>query len=331
MLTRRTLIVAGGSLIGVTSLGGCSDDDGSDGDGGDDGSDADDAPPSDDGSAVDGGDDTSDTDDGSTDGDDDGTAYTFGVEEFVYTTKRVRTLGEYTPQPNTTYRDGEMIWVYIEVSNVPKETTGPHLDTEWTFRGPDGEEILATEESVRIPEETLEERPNEAFLTQGVDTSYFETPRSGEYTLDVTVTELETGERVDLSRTVRIRKFEFAAVALAADQPTGFDEYTPQPDATYDRGDDVWVYLEVINPPLDDTGAASLSYTLDVEQPDGSMWDPVEGGRRFEDVQMDDILAFWEGIQTAEDDPVGEYELTITVESRARGESIQTVESFTLE
>lgn len=125
--------------------------------------------------------------------------------------------------------------------------------------------------------------------------------------------------------------FEFETVAFTDGQPEGYEEYDEQPDNTYTIGETVWILVAVHNVPTDEDGAATLEYTFDVETPDGGSWDKEDREERWEDVEPGNILIIWEGFSTFEEDPPGEYELTITVEEQAEGETIRTTETFTLE
>ena len=255
----------------------------------------------------------------------------FGVEKFVYTTDRARAFGEYTPNTEEVYRDGETVWMYIEVSNVTPVPGGPRLTSEWTLLGPDGEEVVSREESVRFPD-SLGELPNEGFLTQGIDTSRFELPASGEYTTKVTLTDRKSGESVELSRPVTLHTLQFDAVVFTDGEPDGVDEYDVKPDATYAPGEDVWLYTEVSNAPVDDSGKAILKYVFEVVPPEGDPWDPIETRNKWERVQDDEYLVYWRGFRMYEDDPTGEYQVTVTVDDRVtRNKQIQTTETFVVE
>ncbi|WP_340100116.1 hypothetical protein [Salinibaculum salinum] len=300
MISRRRLVIQGASVIAGATLAGCLD--------------STDSP---DENAGDAG--TTET-----------TDHPFAVEEFVYTTRRARRLGEYTPRPDKTYRDREKIWIYIELSNVTPVESGPHLDSTWELLSPSGEVLVSTEESMTIPDGSLEELPNEAFVTQGIDTTAFEIPTSGEYTLNVTLTDRGSGETIDLSRSLTIRKFEFETVAFTDGEPS-FDDYDRKPNRTYTRGEDVWVYTEVVNAPVDDSGRARLVYQFEVEPPEGEPWRPDDTTEEWERVQEDEILVYSRAFATYEDDPAGEYTMTISITDRTEGTRIQTTETFTLD
>lgn len=125
-------------------------------------------------------------------------------------------------------------------------------------------------------------------------------------------------------------EFALTEVAFAAESPTGVGEFDPQPDATYAAGDPVWVYVEVANPPTDDDGTATLSYTYAVTAPDGEAWEPHEREETWEDAANVDVMVAQE-FETFEDDPSGEYVLEVQVDAQATDEHREETVSFFLE
>lgn len=308
MATRRTLITRGGIFVGLGVLAGCLGDD----------------PPDDDGEPEE-----DPTDDEEPDEDPE-PEHTFEADRLVLTAEQAQGYGEYTTQPGETYRDGETIWVYLEVSNVTPGD-GPHLDVTWELQTPGGVALESIDETVTVPDAPVDEPPNETFLTQRFDTSEFTVPSPGEYTLWVELTDRESGETVEITDSVTLVEFEFDTVVFTESEPAGFDDYDENPDATYARGEPVWFYVSVANTPVDSAGTASLEYTFEVETPEGEQWDPIERTEEWERVRPDDILVVWDSFATYEGDPVGEYELTVTVEEQTHEERLRRTETFALE
>lgn len=305
MVSRRHVLIGGGIQLGAVALAGCMDAEFTVGDD----------------------DDTDATGDNDTD-----ETHAFSVDRFVYTTDRVEEYGEYSIQPNETYGDREQIWIYLELANVTPVASGPHLETTWEVAGPDGAKLVSSDESPRIPEEQLDDLPNEAFVTQGIDTSAIDMPGSGEYTTTVTLTDVGSGQTDTVSRPFTFERFEFETVVFTDGEPDWPDDYEEAADSTYTVGDPVWILVTVQNVPTDSSGTATLQYTFEVETPDGQTWDPVhERTETWSRVGGDEILMIGQRFETFEDDTPGTYEMTITVKDQQEGRRLQTTEQFVLE
>lgn len=124
-------------------------------------------------------------------------------------------------------------------------------------------------------------------------------------------------------------EFQFEEVTFTDGKPAGVGEYDQQPDNTYERGENVWVYLEMGYPPTNDDGTAQLAFTFTVETPNGDTWNPVEREESWQDAE-DSILLFAQEFETNANDEPGEYEMSITVDDRVDGEQIATTATFTL-
>lgn len=126
--------------------------------------------------------------------------------------------------------------------------------------------------------------------------------------------------------------FEFVTVLFTAEDPGSYDTYDEVPtERTFTAGDYVWTSVVVRNAPTDDE-TARLAYTFETTAPDGTTWDPVrERDEQWEDVESGDELVVWERFPTFEEDPVGEYEMAITVVDQVDGEQLQATETFELQ
>ena len=311
MPTRRRVVLGGATAVTALTLGGCLGSDESPDENGE-------SPEDENGDAEE-----------ETDRDE---AHSFSVDRLEYTTERAVEYGEYSLQPNGVYRDGDIVWLYLEVSNVTPVSDGPHLESTWEVVGPDGAVLTSFDESIEIAGRTFGEPPNEVYVTQGIDTSQLEVPESGEFTTTVTLTDTGSDETDEISGAFTLERFEFDSVVFTANEPEGVREYEEQPDATYAPGDTVWLYVSVKNVPVDSAGTATLHYTFDVETPEGDTWESVpEREESWDRVRDAEILIIWEGFTTYEDDPTGEYELTITVDDQADGQQITTTKTFVLE
>lgn len=124
--------------------------------------------------------------------------------------------------------------------------------------------------------------------------------------------------------------FQFEEVVFTAGKPSGPDDYDPKQENTYQKGEDIWVYLELGYPPTSEDGTAKLTFTFDIETPVGNTWEPVVSQKRWEDADGS-ILIFWQGLATSADDELGEYTVSITVDDRVDKEQLSTAETFVLE
>lgn len=123
--------------------------------------------------------------------------------------------------------------------------------------------------------------------------------------------------------------FQFAEITFVDGEPAGYDEYDPQPGSTYERGDNVWVYVAIDYAATNEDDTAKLTFTFQVETPDGDAWKPVEREESWEDAE-NSIPVYAQEFETTADEEPGDYEMTITVNDRIDGKQITTAERFTL-
>lgn len=79
------------------------------------------------------------------------------------------------------------------------------------------------------------------------------------------------------------------------------------------------------------SGKAILEYTFEVVPPTGEPWEPSQKINRWERVGDDEVLVYWREFIVYEDDPTGEYQVTITIEDRVEGRQIGTTETFVVQ
>lgn len=68
---------------------------------------------------------------------------------------------------------------------------------------------------------------------------------------------LDGGEGPDVATTAA--GLEIADVVYCAEQPDGYDDYETQPDATYEVGDVIWIYVDVRNIATEDVGGGEVA------------------------------------------------------------------------
>lgn len=125
--------------------------------------------------------------------------------------------------------------------------------------------------------------------------------------------------------------------AFAADRPTAYGEYAPQPDDTYAPGDTVWLYAEldgVAGEPVDDGEVVriDLRQHVTVEGPDGdalrSQTDAHDD--RFEPETLERFYATTDvGLGPAVD--AGSYDVAVTFTDAISGTEADATGSFQVE
>lgn len=127
-----------------------------------------------------------------------------------------------------------------------------------------------------------------------------------------------------------------AELAFTAERPAGFDDYDPQPGATYAADERIWLYVELsglAGEPVEDETDSSmveieLVQTVTVEAPDGSVL--VDATDRFEPTlaarQLD---SFFVGTDVVLDGSVSTGEYTVTLAYADRVSDSETTETAT--
>lgn len=128
-------------------------------------------------------------------------------------------------------------------------------------------------------------------------------------------------------------EFEIDRIAFSSENPENVDSYEDVEDVrTFVIDESFWVLVATAYVPTDDDGKASLAYTFRTDTPDGSTWEPVhERTEEWEDVEQTDVLIIWERFSTFPEDPPGEYEMRIAVESQVEEKRLRSNEIFELE
>lgn len=290
MPTRRQLI-AGGATVSTAALAGCTLDF----------------------EFTTGGDENGENGEGENEEDED---YPFGIDEMLYTTERAEAFGDYNERTDGVFTGGESIYFYWEVSNV-REANGDPIHLEYEIAGPDEEQLLSPEQEIEIPD--LGDPPNDVFVSDGIDTAELEWYDPGDYSVDVTMTELATDESATASEPFTIESMRIDAIGFG-------DAETDEPhehlldDPVYNRGDEnVYVVPQVLGAPVDTNGDATIEVTFNVENPGGDTWEPIVDSYTFEDAGYRVLMPTRE-YDTFDEDPVGEYEITVAIEEQITGE-----------
>lgn len=133
-------------------------------------------------------------------------------------------------------------------------------------------------------------------------------------------------------------QFGLSNLVFAASEPSGYMEYEAQPDATYDRNDRIWVYLNVdgIGSEKNDDGTKEVWITehLTVRDPQGDVLldeEVVNDHRNWEsDADLGKFYLSNDITLPAEASP-GEYTVDITVEDKIAEKTATISGTFTAE
>ena len=249
---------------------------------------------------------------GDPDNDDNGENQTFAIDEMRFTTERAQAFGDYDERSDGIFIGGEDVYFYWEVSNV-RAANGDAIKLEYSITGPDGGEQLSPEQDISIDD--LADSPRDVFVTDGIETADLELYEPGDYEVDVTMTELATDDTDTITESFTIEEVRIDNVVFGdaeADAPT--ENILDEP--VYQRGEEsVFIIPEVLGAPVDATGEAVLDVTFSVEDPDGTMWETSESTYVWEDAGFQVLMPTRE-YQTFDDDPTGEYEVSIDVEEQ---------------
>lgn len=107
-----------------------------------------------------------------------------------------------------------------------------------------------------------------------------------------------------------------ADFAFAAEEPTGYGEYTEQPDATYARGETLWLYVELdglAGEPVDDGVQIDLEQVLRLEHEEHGQISETPDVR--DDVLQSNQLerfSVQNGFEIGSQFATGEYTLTMS-------------------
>lgn len=287
-LTRRRFLLVGGGVATATGLGGC----------------------------------LGDGDDGDGDGDDPA----FAIEHVRLLSEEPADYRTYEEVADATFAADEMVWFYFEPVGVTTTDAGAgeerfELTGTLEVVDPGGEPLAATTEE--FDREVAEGTTDELYLY------FFYTPTTpivpGTYTAEFEVVDELAGESVTEAVEFTIETglgtvpegFDVEHVRFVEDQPTGYRQYEPVPEAIYAPGDPVWIYLEPTGSATESAADGfrfELGVIADVTDPDGEETRVVD--RTLSDTVADaedlEELFVFVTLDVADQNP-GEYAVDLTV------------------
>ncbi|MHB9285633.1 hypothetical protein ACKVMT_01165 [Halobacteriales archaeon Cl-PHB] len=144
------------------------------------------------------------------------------------------------------------------------------------------------------------------------------------------------GEDGNTSPTATAAPLSTGRVQFVADQPQGYREFEPVPDATYGTGDVVWLYVEPKNVATKTTDGASivdLTTTSTVENEAGETVYADERSIEQEippDEDIDELFLYFNFEPAGEVQP-GTYTWTVEMSDTVANDSVELSREFTLE
>ena len=124
-------------------------------------------------------------------------------------------------------------------------------------------------------------------------------------------------------------EFRIETLAFASVQPTGYDEYEPQPDATFERGETVWFYIGVLDP-TPRRATVELDAAFTISMPDGELIEAADSVAVDTQGRELDGMVVTNGFFTSTEFPTGTYELTVDLTDTNSGETAVVTGEFIL-
>lgn len=265
------------------------------------------------------------------------------VAELGFAAEEPTEHGTYAEQPDATYGFDEVVWLYFDVNGVTGESGGSgevtiDLQEDLTVEGPEGSTVF--DKQFSFDREFPESRLDSFFIVN--DLTMPRSGVSGTYTVDAEFTDRVSGQSTTISGEFSVERpvgsapgsFNVGDFAFCAAEPTGYDEFVPQPDAAYPQGKMMWIYITVpgVSYTLqDDKKVLDLEATISVK---GSGGTTVAEKTYTEDSEFPGdadlstyFIQFWH--KTTNFD-VGNHTVEITLTDNVAGETASATQSFTI-
>lgn len=248
---------------------------------------------------------------------------TFAIDEMRFTTERAQAFGDYDERTDGIFTGGEHVYFYWELSNV-RAANGDAIQLAYTITGPDGEERLSPEQDISIDD--LSDSPADVFVTDGVETADLDWYESGDYEVDVTMTELATDDTDTITESFTIEEMRIDTVTFVEGQ-TREEKDAP----VYQRGEEyVQFDTEILGAQVDGDDSTELEITFDITDPNDDLWESDTVTQTWDDAGFRRLI-YERDYETFDNDPVGEYEMEIHIEEQITGEQYADSTTVTFE
>lgn len=210
------------------------------------------------------------------------------IENVHFCSEQPTGFRQYSEQPGARYDPDETVWLYFEPSSVGTEPAGEGqihfaFDIEGTIHGPDGTELDTLSRSA---ERTVPESADLSELFLWVDFYPAVGFDLGTHEIEIEVNDTVAGNTATETLEFTVERgqqqtdpFEIQEIIFTTEQASGFDEYTPQPDAEYGLNDSVWYYYEIYGMNYEQTDEAVLTNVSILETlkgPDGDVMNEAD-------------------------------------------------------
>lgn len=266
----------------------------------------------------------------------------FDISNVVFCAREPAGYRDYVSQPGAQYGFDERIWVYYEIDglNAVETADGYRVDYRQTMTLVDpggetvGDETIDVEETVPS-EEALDQLFIKSEATSGID----RTP--GTWRIDIEMTDRVADVKTKASATFTLgpqpgtvegsAPFGVSDLTFCAREPDGYDDYIPQPGATYEPYEDVWLYFAIDGATAvlqDGEHVVDITQQLRMRNPGGET--VLEDTHEFDDA-VDDIERYhgWNRLRLADDAPPGEFEVSFQMRDNVTSETTAASASFT--
>lgn len=267
------------------------------------------------------------------------------IERVRFCAEQPTEYRQYTEQPEETYAPGDVVWIYLEPSTVGTEPAGEGkrrfaYELSWTIFTPDGEKL---DTITRTVERTVVESADfsNVFLVLNFSPSREFEP--GTHRVEIDVTDTVAGNRASETVTFDVEPdlkqatepFAVPEIIFTAGEATGYDEYTPQPDAEYGPTDTVWYYYEIHGMHYRETEDAirtNISIFETLTGPAGSVWaeNEIPVTNEFSSDTDPSMLYISDRLSPAEQWDPGSYTITLDVTDGYVDEMIEQTGTFTV-
>jgi len=265
------------------------------------------------------------------------------ISNIVFCSDSPMSYMNYSVQPDADYNLGLPVWVYMNVLNHEYISNSNGTFEIWllvdiTVKAPDGSVVLVP----GIPADyhgnlSAGVDPEKLFLQYFIPTSG--NMSVGKYTVEIIVEDKLVNKTAKASSHFTLfEEFDISNIVFCSDSPMGYMNYSVQPDADYNLGLPVWVYMNVLNKEYisnsNGTFGIWLLVDMTVKAPDGSVvlvpGLPVNYHGNLPAGVDPEKLYLQYYVPTSGSLSVGKYTVEIIVEDKLANKTAKASTNFTL-